>query len=253
MPHEWDASGYDSLPLPHQRWGARTLARLPLAGHERVMDAGAGTGRDTAALAALLPEGRVVAVDASARMLERLRARLAGHLHRVAAVRADLARPLPLAGGLDAVMSVAAFHWIPDHAALFSNLAAVLRPGGRLVAECGGRGNIAAVESAVTAVLGEAALEDEAAGVWNFAGAGDTAFRLREAGFTDVDVSLVPDPARLATARQFRDYLAVVVLGGHLARLPGSRHEDFVSSVAARLTEPVVDYVRLTISAVRDG
>lgn len=47
MPREWDATTYDSLPLPHLEWGRRTLDRLGLSGDERVLDLGCGTGRDT--------------------------------------------------------------------------------------------------------------------------------------------------------------------------------------------------------------
>ncbi|MFF7208949.1 class I SAM-dependent methyltransferase [Streptomyces sp. NPDC008238] len=245
MTREWDASTYDSLPLPHTQWGRRTLDRLAPRGDERVLDLGCGTGRDTEALLGLLPHGRVVAVDGSLRMLDRLRDRLAGRLDRVEVVHADITGPLPVTGPVDAVTSVATFHWIPDHAALFRGIARVLRPGGRLVAECGGQGNIAAVSAAVDDVLGRRPA------VWNFAGAKETERRLLDAGFTDVDVALVPDPARLEPGPQLLSYLAVVVLGGHLERLPAEEHEAFVHAVAERLPEPVVDYVRLTVSATR--
>ncbi|MEW2521207.1 class I SAM-dependent methyltransferase [Actinacidiphila alni] len=246
MPREWDAKTYDSLPLPHLGWGRRTLARLPLKGDERVLDAGCGTGRDTAGLLDLLPHGRVVAVDGSVRMLDQLRERLAGRLDRVEVVHADLTRPLPFDGEVDAVFSVAAFHWIDDHAALFASLAGRLRPGGRLVTECGGHGNIAAVNAAVADVLGGDAPE-----VWDFAGAADTRERLAAAGFTDVEVGLRPDPARFEPGEQLESYLATVVLGAHLDAMADDDREPFVKAVAARLAEPVVDYVRLEISATR--
>ncbi|MDX6346393.1 MAG: trans-aconitate 2-methyltransferase [Streptomyces sp.] len=245
MPREWDATTYDALPLPHLGWGRRTLARLPLSGDERVLDLGCGTGRDTAALLDRLPNGRVVAVDGSLRMLGQLRARLEGRLDRVDVLHTDLTRPLPLREEVDAVSSVATFHWIPDHAALFAHIAAVLRPGGRFVAECGGRGNIATVSAAVDDVLGPQPA------VWNFAGVAETEQRLRDAGFTGIEVGLLPDPARLEPGEQLRSYLAVVVLGGQLERLPEDEREAFVDAVADRLPEPVVDYVRLTISATR--
>jgi trans-aconitate 2-methyltransferase len=186
VPREWDARTYDTLPLLHQQWGRGTLERLRLRGDEVVLDAGCGTGRDTALLLERLPSGRVVAVDASSRMLERLRERLAGRLDRVEVIQADLTEPLPAGLEVDAVFSVAAFHWITDHQTLFANLAKALRPGGQLVAECGGQGNVASV-----------------------------------------------------------------VLGSHLDRLPAAERDGFVRAVAERLPEPVVDYVRLTISARR--
>lgn len=73
---EWDAATYDALPLPHEQWGHRLLATLDLRGDERVVDVGAGTGRDTAALLERLPDGQVVAIDGSTTMLDRLRDRL---------------------------------------------------------------------------------------------------------------------------------------------------------------------------------
>ncbi|MFI0829054.1 class I SAM-dependent methyltransferase [Streptomyces roseolus] len=247
MPREWDAKAYDSLPLPHQQWGRRTLSRLSLTGTETVLDAGCGTGRDMAALLDLLPGGRVIGVDGSSRMLEQLRTKLADRLDRLDVIEADLTKPLELDGPVDAISSVATFHWITDHASLFANLASSLRTGGQFVAECGGEGNVARINAAVEEVLGAAPEGREQ--VWYFAGVEETTARLREAGFTDVEVSLLPDPARLEAGDQLCSYLATVVLGSHLDRLPESDHEDFVRAVAARLPEPVVDYVRLNITA----
>ena len=245
MLREWDANTYDSLPLPHLRWGVRTLERFSFAGDETVLEAGCGTGRDTEALLDVLPRGRVIAVDGSARMLERLRDRLAGRLDRVEAIQADLTAPLPISEPADAAFSVATFHWIHDHDVLFANIAAALRPGARFAADCGGRGNIAAVQAAIDDVLGEST------GTWNFAGAEETGERLERAGFTDVEVALVPDPARLEPGAQFHSFLATVVLGAHLDRMPPAEHDAFVAAVASRLSEPVVDYVRLVFSAKR--
>ncbi|MFI0720429.1 class I SAM-dependent methyltransferase [Streptomyces sp. NPDC021224] len=245
MPREWDAKTYDSLPLPHLGWGRRTLGRLELRGDERVLDAGCGTGRDTEGLLDRLPQGQVVAVDGSVRMLDQLRERLSGRLDRVEVVHADLTKPLPFDGEVDAVFSVAAFHWIEDHAALFSSLAGRMRPGARLVTECGGQGNIAAVNAAVAEVTGEAR------DVWEFAGVEDTRQRLAEAGFTDIEVLLRPDPARFEPGEQLEAFLATVVLGPYLDAMAEDDREPFVKAVAARLAEPVVDYVRLEIAATR--
>jgi trans-aconitate 2-methyltransferase len=246
MPREWNAVKYDAQPLPHENWGRRTIERLAPAPTDTVLDAGAGTGRDAQSLLKLLPQGRVVAVDGSVRMLERLRERLAGDLDRVDVVQADLgAGSLPLAGPVDSVVSVACFHWIPNHDALFSGLAEVLRPGGRLVTDCGGAGNIATVAAAVEQILGPQPSP------WNFAGVPDTEDRLRRAGFTDLDVRLRPDPAAFGSEPQLLDYLLTVVLGGQLDRMPADEHDDFVRAVAGRLPAPVVDYVRLEITATR--
>jgi len=245
MPREWDAIRYDAQPLPHLRWGRRTIERLDPASDATVLDAGCGTGRDAEQLLARLSTGRVVAVDGSRSMLDRLRERLAGDLDRVDVVLADLSRPLPIADPVDAVLSVAAFHWVPDHEALFANLAAVLRPGGRIATDCGGAGNIARVSAAVDEVLGPRPSP------WNFASVDQTRQGLAGAGFTDLEVRLTPDPARFDDRAELVEYLHTVVLGGHLEQLPEDQHQGFVEAVADRLPEPMVDYVRLEITATR--
>jgi len=75
--------------------------------------------------------------------------------------------------------------------------------------------------------------------------------RLAAAGFTGIEVGLVPDPARFESADQFEAFLATVILGAHLHHLPPAERRPFVRAVAARLDEPVVDYVRLQIRATR--
>jgi trans-aconitate 2-methyltransferase len=211
-----------------------------------VLDAGAGTGRDTFELLKRLPNGRVLAVDGSTKMLEKLAAKDGADDPRLQILHADLTQDLPPARNMDAVFSVATFHWITDHAALFTNMAGVLRQGGYFVAECGGEGNVARINDTVMEVLGT-----QPETVWNFAGIEDTERRLAEAGFTDIEVALRPDPARLQPGPQFESYLATVVLGGHLDRMPDSDRVPFVRAVADLIPEAVVDYVRLEFRATK--
>lgn len=243
---EWDARSYDALPLPHKRWGPAAIARLRLAGGETVADLGAGTGRDAEQLLTALPRGRVLAIDGSQQMLAQLNDRLAGQLDRLRVLQADLREPLPVTEPVDAVLSVATLHWLPDHTQVFSSVAGILRPGGQFVAEAGGEGNIAGVREAL-AGLGA----DDGKDIWNFAGAAETRERLAAAGFTSIEVGLVPDPAHFESADQIEAFLATVVLGAHLRDLPSAERRPFVRAVAARLEAPVIDYVRLQISAVR--
>lgn len=246
-PREWDATTYDSLPLPHQRWGRGVLASLPLRGDERILDVGAGTGRDTALLLERLPRGHVVAVDGSTAMLAQLRDRLAGvGPARLTTLHADLTAPLTLEEPVDAVFSVATLHWVPDHGSLFRSLAGVLRPGGLFRAEWGGAGNVSNVEAVLVDLglprIGEAC---------NFATAEQTARRLAAAGFTDIDVVCVPDPARMQSAVQFEAFMTSVVLGAVLDSIPTGGRRQVVKDVVARLPEPQVDYVRLQACARR--
>ena len=243
---EWDARAYDQLPLPHQRWGSATIRRLRLAGDETVLELGSVTGRDAELLLDALPAGRVVAVDGSAQMLAQLRHRLAGRMDRVTVVRADLREPLILDEPVDAALSVATLHWLPDHDVAFQTVAAALRPGGRFVAEAGGAGSVDRVRAALRTITG-----DDGGQWWNFAAVDQTSCRLQRAGFTGITVDLVPDFAILDSTEQFEAYLATVVLGAQLRELPAPQRRPFVHAVAREMGEPVIDYVRLQIDAMR--
>ena len=239
---EWDAAAYDALPLPHVAWGRRVLDRMRLEGDERVLDAGCGTGRDGEALLARWPDVRLVGVDGSERMIAQARARLGdrAELHV-----ADLTEPLPLDAPVDAVMSVAAFHWITDHDLLFSRLATAMRPGARLTSDCGGQGQLAVMTAALVEVTGQGKFGT------SFKGVDETRAALEGAGFDVEDVRLRPDPLRLEDPELMEAYLATVNLGSHLATLPESEHRPFVRAVREAMAEPVIDYVRLEIDAVR--
>ncbi len=242
---DWDAATYDRVADPMARWGATVLDRLPIEGDERVLDAGCGSGRVTELLAARLPRGRVIALDASPAMIAAARTRLARFADRVEYVVADLGQPLPLGEPVDAILSTATFHWVPDHDALFANLAAVLRPGGRLVAQCGGVGNIASIRR-VLATIGDGWL-----GASHFETPLATTRRLDAAGFVDIECWLTDEPTPFEPGEPLETYLRTVILGAHLERLPAGERDAFVHAVATALPEPLIDYVRLNIVARR--
>lgn len=242
-PREWDAATYDEVAVPHRRWAVTIAERVSLSGDELVVDAGAGTGRLTEVVLERLPSGRILAVDGSRQMLDKLRQRLPDE--RIEAVHGDLLDPLPVTGA-DAIVSSATFHWIHDHDRLFANLATALRPGGQLVAQCGASGNIAGVQSALVRVRGERAESS-----WHYATVDETIGRLDASGFVDAEVWTNDDPLRLERGSGLEAYLRTVVLGGELETVAESDRDEFVASVAAAMDEPVVDYVRLNLVARR--
>jgi trans-aconitate 2-methyltransferase len=163
-------------------------------------------------------------------------------------VECDLGRPLPVEEPVDAVLSTATFHWVPDHDALFAHLAAVLRPGGRLVAQCGGAGNVASVHAAAAELL-----DDGWDGPWNFATPEETTARLTAAGFVDIETWLHDEPTPIEPGEPMETFLSTVILRNHVARVPEPERARFVRRVAERLPDSTIDYVRLNILATRRG
>lgn len=246
VPHEWDGVVYDRISRPLERNGLTVLQRLHLRGDETVLDAGCGSGRVTQALIARLPHGHVIGLDGSAGMIAAARQRLGDSAELIVA---DLTE-LDLAGRrMDAVFSTAVFHWIADHDALFARLHRVLRPGGQLVAQCGGEGNTPELLAATLAVGARSPFARYLDGwsPWNFQGPEPSALRLRTAGFTEVHTGLVRSPVPY---EDLREWLRTNALSAHLLRLPEDLRERYVREVYRAFgPEPSVTYIRLDIDA----
>ena len=190
----------------------------------------------------------MIGVDASPSMIEEARAALGD----AAEFRVGDLLELELDHPVDLVFSSATFHWIPDHGRLFSRLFVALRPGGRLLAQCGGHGNIEAIVHALDLAAREAPFAEHLGGwpgPWNFAGPGETVARLERAGFSDTEAGLHTEPVHPDDPGE---YLATMILGAHLDRLPPDLHDALVARVAGELPDPrTIEYVRLTMSARR--
>ena len=251
---EWNASAYHVLSEPQFAWGLRVLERARLMGSERVLDAGCGSGRLTAAIASRLDRGFVVGCDLSVNMA-RMAATSLGSGPPSAVVVADLS-VLPFRGVFDLIFSTATFHWIRDHERLFAELRAALRPGGRLEAQCGGGPNLATVHARADALAATEPFRHHFATweePWLFPSPEETTSRLERAGFT-ANCWLEHAPTRFPDAQRFRDFVESVVMRPYLARLPdpGLRQEflDAIVAWAAADDPPfTLDYWRLNISA----
>jgi trans-aconitate methyltransferase len=255
---EWDAGAYHRIATPQATWGVPVLDRLPLAGTETVVDAGCGSGTLTARLLERLPSGRVIAVDRSANMLRQAAELLTPRFgNRVAFVQADVGR-LRLDAPVDAIFSTATFHWVCDHPALFRALFAALRPGGRLVAQCGGGANIAVLRARAARLMADPRYRAAPGWTdpWEFATPDVTAERLRAAGFGAVRSWLEPKPTPFPDAAAYREFLRAAVLPAHLDALPDEATRaaflDELTALAAADDPPfILDYWRLNLDAAR--
>lgn len=249
---DWDAAHYHRVSDPQREWGLRVLERLAPAPGERILDIGCGTGRLTAAVQAREPSAGLAAIDLSASMLAEARRHAPPSIHFA---RADAAC-LPFGERFDAVFSTATFHWVPDHARLFSEIHGVLRAGGRLVAQAGGGPNLARLYGRTAALARGTDLAPYFEGwrdPWTFAGIDDTRERLDAAGFTGIDVWLESTPTRLPDAAAFSEFVTTVCLRHQLDRLPPDRRVPYVEHLTelAAGDDPAftLDYWRLNLDA----
>jgi trans-aconitate 2-methyltransferase len=165
---------------------------------------------------------------------------------------------LPVAERADAILSTASFHWVLDHPRLFESLFKALKPGGRLVAQCGGGANIQRVRDRARLLMQCPEFASYFRGwtePWNFADASATADRLRDCGFVDVRTGVAPAPTVLQDANAYEEFISNVVFHQHLARLPADLQTQFMDAMVhqAKVDIPPfeLDYWRLNIDARR--
>lgn len=252
---DWDAKAYARVSDPQFRWGLRVLERLTLKGDENVVDLGCGTGRVTEVLAERLPKGRITAVDASTAMVRQASA-LLGRFGARVTVLLDDATTFVEDPPADVVFSTATFHWVSDHDRLFASIRKSLKPGGRLVAQCGGGPNLGRLRRRTAELRRDPTFAASFEGFhepWTYATDVETRERLERAGFVDVKTSLEPEPTRFDDRASFEEFVTKVILRDELPRLPEALRGRYLKAVvdAAERDTPAfeLDYVRLNLDA----
>jgi ubiquinone/menaquinone biosynthesis C-methylase UbiE len=254
----WDADRYDDRCGFVSEYGAGATDLLEVDECDRLLDVGCGTGELSRRLADRGID--VVGLDSSREMIGRARERhgAVDGLRFVRGDARDLTAALESEQAFDAVFSNAALHWIPgpDHDAVLEGIARVLRPGGALVAEFGGRGNVASVVDAARTALDERGYRSESP--WYFPSVGEYAPRLEAHGLEVRQAHLFDRATALEPGTDgLRGWLAV--FGGDLlsAVPPGDRPgvvgeiEDALRDDLLSDTTWTLDYRRIRFRAVR--
>ena len=129
---EWNPSEYARISALQAAMAEEVLSLLDLKGAERVLDIGCGNGKTTAEIAARVPQGAVVGVDASAGMVAFAAAQSDPALHPNLQFAVADARHLPYQHEFDLVVSFNALHWIPEQAQALQSIRSALKPAGRV-------------------------------------------------------------------------------------------------------------------------
>lgn len=241
----WSAARYEANARFVTDLAGPVVALLDPHPGERILDLGCGDGPLTRALADLGCE--VVGVDGSADMV-------AGARARGVDARVMDGHALNFDNEFDAVFSNAALHWMTRPDAVIAGVARALKPGGRFVAEQGGQGNVAAIRTALIAVLTEAGVKTDLTDIWSFPSAAEQEKWLEAAGFEVEECAIHPRPTPVAAGMEaWLETLAAPAL----AALPAGGRAAARARVAA-LVRPalcdsegnwVADYVRLRFRA----
>lgn len=151
----WDAGLYDSDHSYVQQYGGDLIPLLNPKQGELVLDLGCGTGDLSARIEA--GGAQVIGIDSSAEMISKARAKYP----QLTFAQMD-ARSFTLPSPVDAVLSNAVLHWIPEKDEVIRSMYRNVKPGGRIVLEFGGKGNVQTMLNALRKILAKHGLHRSA-------------------------------------------------------------------------------------------
>ncbi len=247
---KWNSELYDRNHAFVFKYGEEVVALLNPRAGERILDIGCGTGHLTQRIAEA--GAQVIGLDNSPDMVA---AALATYpsIEFVVADAADFRFAEPF----DAIFSNAALHWVANAEQAMHCMARALKPGGRLVVELGGKGNIATITNALTAAIDAIAHLRIDRGR-HFPSVAEYAGLAERQGLEVTYAALIDRPTRLADgANGLRNWLEMFD-EGVLSRIPADRREAVISRVEAQTRASlfvdgcwVADYKRLRMVAVK--
>jgi trans-aconitate methyltransferase len=244
---QWNAGLYDEKHSFVWKLAAGLLEMLEAKSGERVLDLGCGTGHLTAQIAET--GAHVVGIDKSGEMIRQARQKYPSLQFEVMDA-CEIVFPKPF----DAVFSNATLHWIKEPERVITGIARALRPGGRFVAEFGGKGNVSELMAAIERAWLKLGLPGPAPKPWYYPSVAEYAGLLERHGLEVTFANLFERPTPLEDGEGgLRNWLEMFG-GAFLEKLTPSQHDDMVAAVEkeARPTiwrngHWVMDYRRLRV------
>jgi trans-aconitate 2-methyltransferase len=233
---KWNPADYAANSVVQQTWARELIARLRLRGDERILDVGCGDGKVTAEIARAVPKGEAVGVDASPQMIEFARKTFPPAKVPNLEFHVMDAREIQFLRKFDLLFSNAALHWVDDHQAFLRGAASVLKPDGRLVVSCGGKGNAHDVFLALRPEMRLKRWREffrKMEAPYFFYSPEEYRKWLPRFGFKTCSVKLAPKDATYEGREGFAAWLRTTWLP-YVQRVPENMREEFIVAVAER-------------------
>lgn len=233
MGHAYNSEMHVAVGGAWQRAGMRLMRQVEIPAGYRIIDVGCGSGDLTLALARCVPEGSVVGLDHSPRLLALARdAAVKAGAGNVTWVEADLLTYEPPAP-FDLVYSNATLHLVRPGVAALVRLAAWVAPGGKLAVQLPARDLSEEVHAAVEAGLAAAGVASPFptwSSPWYLPPAADLAATARGAGLANVRAMEEMEPLTFRSPEDAAAYFQGLLLDPYLEAVPADRHADFLAA-----------------------
>jgi trans-aconitate 2-methyltransferase len=253
--HKWDAELYERSSSAQFKWAMELISHIDIAPDTHILDIGCGDGKITAYLATIVPQGHVLGIDLSSEMIRFALAKYSSKDNPSLSFQVGDAACLTSCEEYDLVLSFACLHWIKDMAPVLKGVRRSLRPGGRILFQCGGKGNAAKLLE----VTEEITRDEPFAGYFQgfgfpyyFRSPDEYDSWLRQAGLMPMRVELVQKDMVHQGVSGLESFIRSTWLP-YLERLPESLLVPFVSEVASRYIDcyPLDDQGRSHVQMVR--
>lgn len=252
VPH-WDAKLYDSHHSFVSNLAVDLLELLDPRIGEQILDLGCGTGHLSYRITNTGAE--VIGIDPASTMIKRANETYPG-LNFLVADAANLI----WTEQFDAVFSNAVLHWIQQPEKVVNGVWRVLKPGGRFVAEFGGKGNINTIVAAIYAALDAAGYpQNKALNPWYFPSISEYGMLLESQGFQLNLATLMERPTSLNDGEKGLKHWLKMFAGNFFQGIPPSQQLNMITDIETRLRPKlfkngswIADYKRIRIVATKN-
>lgn len=232
--YEWDSGGYQLYAKEQERRAREIISELELEGHEIILDIGSGDGKITSEISSFVPDGSVLGIDNSEKMICFARAKFPAASFPNLRFEYGDAADLTFNQEFDRVVSFACLHHILNHGPVLKGIRNSVKPGGKIFLQFGGKGNVKEYIAVIEAVSGNLKWRKYFTG-FNFPyGFYDPEFYIkwmRRANLDAKRVELVPIDMVFMGWEDFAGWISTNWIP-YLSRVPVMLRKEFIAEVA---------------------
>ena len=260
--YKWDAKDYAANSSFQSKLADELIAKFNLRGNENVLDIGCGDGKITVKIASIVPDGKVVGIDSSEKMISFAKNTFPPSNYKNLSFEIMDAGAIQFNNQFDFVFSNAALHWIKDHRPVLKGIFQSLKPAGKILLQMGGKGNVSSIVETITPLSVRPEWKNYFDGFefpYGFYSDEEYKIWMQETGFQINRVEMLPKDMSYENKEGLAVWIRTTWLP-YLNRIPDEKREEFIAEIVDMYCSkyPIgndgkihVDMVRLEVDAFK--